>query len=195
MQLAAPTEDEAIVALEQLKRTVRIAFCGVMQSTRLPPMAALSLAAMAVGSLYGEVAAAHRGDKRVLLRLGAAQACGRGGAANLARALGRRTPRRHPRPRGRRQRVRNALLARHAPSRRLESDRRGSLALWPALRRFHILFSRALFASTSSCRARSSACCGLSRIRISAMLPGKPGAKIGTVAATVSLSATAVANR
>ena len=64
MQLAAPTEDEAIVALEQLKRTVRIAFCGVMQSTRLPPMAALSLAAMAVGSLYGEVAAAHRGDKR-----------------------------------------------------------------------------------------------------------------------------------
>jgi hypothetical protein len=64
MQLAAPTEDEAIVALEQLKRTVRIAFCGVMQSTRLPPMAALSLAAMAVGSLYGEVAAAHRGDRR-----------------------------------------------------------------------------------------------------------------------------------
>ena len=42
MQLAAPTEDEAIVALEQLKRTVRIAFCGVIQSTRLPPMAALS---------------------------------------------------------------------------------------------------------------------------------------------------------
>lgn len=63
MQLAAPTEDEAIVALEQLKRTVRIAFCSVMQSTRLPPMAALSFAAMAVGSLYGEVAAAHRGEK------------------------------------------------------------------------------------------------------------------------------------
>jgi hypothetical protein len=62
MQLPAPTEDEAIAALEQLKRTVRIAFCGVMQSTRLPPMAALSLAAMAVGSLYLEVAAAHRRD-------------------------------------------------------------------------------------------------------------------------------------
>ena len=62
MQLAAPTEDEAIAALEQLKRTVRIAFRGVMQSTHLPPMATLTLAAMAVGSLYHEVAAAHRGD-------------------------------------------------------------------------------------------------------------------------------------
>jgi hypothetical protein len=62
MQIAAPTEDEAIAALEQLKKTVRIAFCGVMQSTHLPPMAALSLAAMAIGSLYHEVAAAHQGD-------------------------------------------------------------------------------------------------------------------------------------
>src|SRR5271163_1209836 len=62
MQLAAPPEDDAIAALDQLKKTVRIAFCGVMQSTRLPPMAALSLAAMAVGSLYLEVADAHRGD-------------------------------------------------------------------------------------------------------------------------------------
>ena len=42
MQFAAPTEDEAIAALEQLKRTVRIAFCGVMQSTHLPPMATLT---------------------------------------------------------------------------------------------------------------------------------------------------------
>ena len=40
-----------------------MAFCGVMQSTRLPPMAALSLAATAVGLLYLEVAAAHAGDK------------------------------------------------------------------------------------------------------------------------------------
>jgi hypothetical protein len=62
MHIAGPTEDEAIAALEQMKKTVRIAFCGVMQSTRLPPMAALSLAAMAVGSLYCEVAAAHKGD-------------------------------------------------------------------------------------------------------------------------------------
>ena len=62
MQIAAPTDDETIAALEQLKRSIRMAFCGVMQSTRLPPMAAMSLAATAVGLLYLEVAAAHRGD-------------------------------------------------------------------------------------------------------------------------------------
>jgi hypothetical protein len=62
MQLAAPTDNETIAALDQLKRSVRMAFCGVMQSTRLPPMAALSLAATAVGLLYIEVAAAHDGD-------------------------------------------------------------------------------------------------------------------------------------
>ena len=39
-----------------------MAFCGIMQSTRLPAMAALSLAASAVGLLYTEVAAAHCGD-------------------------------------------------------------------------------------------------------------------------------------
>jgi hypothetical protein len=37
-----------------------------MQSTRLPPMAAMSLAATAVGLLYLEVAAAHRGTMRAL---------------------------------------------------------------------------------------------------------------------------------
>jgi hypothetical protein len=62
MQFAAPIEDESIAALDQLKRSVRMAFCGVMQSTRLPPMAALSLAATAVGLLYLEIAAAHSGD-------------------------------------------------------------------------------------------------------------------------------------
>ena len=62
MQLAAASEDETIAALDQFKRSVRMAFCGVMQSTRLPPMAALSLAATAVGLLYLEVAAAHDGD-------------------------------------------------------------------------------------------------------------------------------------
>ena len=41
---------------------MRLAFCGIMHSTRLPPMAALSLAATAVGLLYLEVADAHRGD-------------------------------------------------------------------------------------------------------------------------------------
>lgn len=62
MQFAAPIDDETIAALDQLKRSIRMAFCGIMQSTRLPPMAALSLAATAVGLLYLEVSDAHRGD-------------------------------------------------------------------------------------------------------------------------------------
>jgi hypothetical protein len=62
MQIAATPDYDTIAALDQMKRSVRVAFCGVMQSTRLPPMAALSLAATAVGLLYLEVAAAHRGD-------------------------------------------------------------------------------------------------------------------------------------
>ena len=62
MQIAASNDDDTIAALDQMKRSVRIAFCGIMQSTRLPPMAALSLAATAVGLLYTEVAAAHCGD-------------------------------------------------------------------------------------------------------------------------------------
>ncbi len=52
---------KSIRRARSLKKAVRTAFCGVMQTTRLPPMAAMSLAAMAVGSLYLEVAAAHRG--------------------------------------------------------------------------------------------------------------------------------------
>jgi len=62
MLLSASADDETIAALDQLKRSVRMAFCGVMQSTRLPPMAAMSLAATAVGLLYLEVAAAHRAE-------------------------------------------------------------------------------------------------------------------------------------
>lgn len=62
MPFAASTDEETIAALDQLKRSVRMAFCGVIQSTRLPPMAAMSLASAAVGLLYLEVAAAHGGD-------------------------------------------------------------------------------------------------------------------------------------
>jgi hypothetical protein len=62
MKVAATPDYDTIAALDQMKRSVRVAFCGVMQSTRLPPMAALSLAATAVGLLYLEVAAAHNGD-------------------------------------------------------------------------------------------------------------------------------------
>ena len=63
MQIAATNDDEMIAALDQMKRSVRIAFCGIMQSARLPPMAALNLAATAVGLIYTEVAEAHCGDK------------------------------------------------------------------------------------------------------------------------------------
>jgi hypothetical protein len=49
MQIAATPDYDTIAALDQMKRSVRMAFCGIMQSTRLPPMAALSLAATAVG--------------------------------------------------------------------------------------------------------------------------------------------------
>jgi hypothetical protein len=60
MQFDALIDAEAIAALEKLQKAMRAAFCGVMQSTRLPPMAAMNLAAMAVGSLYLEVAAVHQ---------------------------------------------------------------------------------------------------------------------------------------
>jgi hypothetical protein len=56
MQIAATPDYDTIAALDQMKRSVRMAFCGIMQSTRLPPMAAT-----AVGLLYLEVAAAHSG--------------------------------------------------------------------------------------------------------------------------------------
>ena len=76
MQFDGLIDDEAIEALGKLQKAVRVAFCGVMQSTRLPPMAAMkNLAAMAVGSLYLEVAAVHQAsswDKRLPVRLGAA---------------------------------------------------------------------------------------------------------------------------
>jgi hypothetical protein len=62
MQIAATPDYDTIAALDQMKRSIRLAFCGIMQSTRLPPMVAMSLAATAVGLLYVEVAAAHRGD-------------------------------------------------------------------------------------------------------------------------------------
>ncbi len=54
-----PSDHEMTVALERVQRAVRTAFCGVMHSTHLPPLAALNLAAIAVGTLYREVAGAH----------------------------------------------------------------------------------------------------------------------------------------
>ena len=60
MQFDGLIDGQAIEALGKLQKAMRVAFCGVMQSTRLPPMAAMNLAAMAVGSLYLEVAAVHQ---------------------------------------------------------------------------------------------------------------------------------------
>jgi hypothetical protein len=92
MQIAATPDYDTIAALDQMKRSVRMAFCGVMQSTRLPPMAAMSLAATAVGLVYLEVAAAHRGDDscpcgwepRSAADLEALQTCSRWRRSSLA---------------------------------------------------------------------------------------------------------------
>jgi hypothetical protein len=92
MHFVGPTEDETIAALEQLKKTIRIAFCGVMQSTQLPPMGCASR------------------RQPVPLRLGAAQRRRFGSAANLARALGGAASRRFSRNPGLRQRVAIASL-------------------------------------------------------------------------------------
>ena len=101
MQIAAPTDDETIAALEQMKRSIRMAFCGVMQSTRLPPMAAMSLAATAVGLLYLEVAACASRGRFVSLRLGASRRSRPRIAADFARARGEAASRRFPRSSGR----------------------------------------------------------------------------------------------
>ncbi len=59
-----PRQDDAIQALEQLRLALKIAFATVMQKGGITPLAALNLAASAIGSLYVEVAAAHSGSDR-----------------------------------------------------------------------------------------------------------------------------------
>ena len=44
-----------------LHNAMLAAFCNAMRETHLPPMMVMSLAAAAVGSVYNEVAGAHRG--------------------------------------------------------------------------------------------------------------------------------------
>ena len=56
--------DDAAQALEKLQLAMKIAFTDVMRSGQMTPLAALNLAATAVGSLYIEIAAAHRGAAR-----------------------------------------------------------------------------------------------------------------------------------
>ncbi len=47
------------VAREKMRQAVLCAFCHVVQTTGLKPMAVLSLAASAIGSIYKDVATAH----------------------------------------------------------------------------------------------------------------------------------------
>ena len=111
MQIAASNDDDTIAALDHMKRSIRMAFCGIMQSTRLPPMAALTLAATAVGLLYTEVAAAHTRRQRMPLRLGPAQRGRSRSAADFARPRRQAaSPARTPRRPGRRQRLRAARM-------------------------------------------------------------------------------------
>jgi hypothetical protein len=46
-------------AQEKMRRAVLCAFCHIVQTTGLRPMAVLGLAATAVGSIYKDMAAAH----------------------------------------------------------------------------------------------------------------------------------------
>ena len=49
-------------ARADLRQALMTAFCQVLHASRLPPMTVMSLAASAVGSIYQEVAEAHRGN-------------------------------------------------------------------------------------------------------------------------------------
>jgi hypothetical protein len=46
----------------EMHRSIMMAFCDVLRTTRLPPMTVMSLAASALGAVYKEVAEQHRSD-------------------------------------------------------------------------------------------------------------------------------------
>ena len=46
----------------EMHRSIMMAFCDVLRTTRLPPMTVMSLAASALGAVYKEVADQHRFD-------------------------------------------------------------------------------------------------------------------------------------
>ena len=48
-------------ASAHMAQSIRHAFCTTVNASGLPPMAVLELAAMALGAIYKEAAAAHRG--------------------------------------------------------------------------------------------------------------------------------------
>ena len=62
-----PPEQGSAESLEaargHLREAVMTAFCAALRDTHLPPLALIELAAEAVGSVYREVADAHRGDQ------------------------------------------------------------------------------------------------------------------------------------
>ncbi len=54
-------DHDTVQAFDQLRLAMRIAFSLVMQKNKISPLTGLNMAAMAVGSLYVEVSAAHCG--------------------------------------------------------------------------------------------------------------------------------------
>lgn len=52
-------EARETMAREKMRQALLCAFCHVVQTTGLKPMAVLGLAANAIGSIYKDVAAAH----------------------------------------------------------------------------------------------------------------------------------------
>lgn len=55
-----PDDGDAPDAGEDLREAFMTAFCSLLHESRMPPMAVMELAAQAVGSIYREVADAHR---------------------------------------------------------------------------------------------------------------------------------------
>jgi hypothetical protein len=60
-----PIEHRALAPEKQasahMAQSIRHAFCTAVNASGLPPMAVLELAAMALGAIYKEAAAAHQG--------------------------------------------------------------------------------------------------------------------------------------
>ncbi|MGL4284845.1 MAG: hypothetical protein ACRCVA_00790 [Phreatobacter sp.] len=62
MQAEPGTKDHTDSTRAEFQQTIMAAFCNALRTTPLPPITVLELVAMALGSVYQEVAEAHRGD-------------------------------------------------------------------------------------------------------------------------------------
>lgn len=62
MQAEPGPKDPTDAARAEFHQTIMVAFCNALRTTQLPPITVLGLVAMALGSVYQEVAEAHRGD-------------------------------------------------------------------------------------------------------------------------------------